>query len=216
MHCRRLPGISSSLVRRPTRSRGVGRPWTSALALAALAAVVPSGCSNVASTTANGLAAVKPVHVTVSSAAVHDKKLPALYTCDGRNISPPVSWGAVPANVEELALFLLGTHPGKEGRPVLSIEWALAGIKPGLHALRAGEVPRGAFEVAGSNGRKGYSICPARGQAASYSFAVLALPAGARASPHLPGTALFGNLTGPNPQDESPAVGSFTAVVKRR
>jgi hypothetical protein len=204
------------LVRGRTSRRARGWHTISVAAIATLSAIAVSGCSNVASTTSNGLAAVKPARVTLSSSVVHDKKLPALYTCDGRNISPPLSWGAVPSNVGELVLFLLSTRRGTEGRPVLSIEWGLAGIKPGLHSLRAGEVPRGAFELTGSNGHKRYSICPPRGQAESYSFAVFALPADARATPHIPGPSLFSNLNDPTPQDESPAAGAFTVVYKRR
>jgi hypothetical protein len=116
--------------------------------------------------------------------------------------------------VEELALFVLGASRGKKGA-VLSIEWGLAGIKPGLRSLRAGEIPRGAFAVTNSRNSKHYSICPAPGQSEDYDFTVLALPRGARATPSIPGPALFQNLTGSTPQDESPAYGAITSTYKR-
>jgi len=184
-------------------------------AIAGLAGIALSGCSDTGGATTNGLAAVKPVSLALSSSAIHDRKLPALYTCDGKNIAPPLSWGAVPASVEELALFVLSTQRDKEGRTALSIDWGLAGVKPGLHRLRAGEVPHGAFEVTGSNGRKGYTLCPARGHTERYVFAVFALPAGARVTPGLPGATLLHNLTDPTPENESPASGSFAVAYKR-
>jgi phosphatidylethanolamine-binding protein (PEBP) family uncharacterized protein len=204
--------VSSSLI----HGRAVMSRQTRVLIIALLATAVLSGCSNTATTSTNALAAVKPVAVPFSSSAVHGRKLPALYTCDGRNITPPLSWGAVPASVEELALFLVSTQRDKEGHTVLSIDWGLAGVKPRLHSLHAGEVPHGAFEVTDSNDRKGYSICPPHGQAESYSFIVFALPAGARATPSLSGTSLLRNLTYTSPQDEAPAYGSFTVAYKRR
>jgi phosphatidylethanolamine-binding protein (PEBP) family uncharacterized protein len=181
--------------------------------LAALAAAALSGCgSSTSSTTANSLA-VKPVTIAVRSSAVHGNKLAALYTCDGRNISPPLSWGAFPAGVEELAVFVLGASQGKKGE-VVSLEWGLAGIKADVHSLRAGEIPRGAFEVTNSRNSKNYSVCPARGQLQYYDFAVLALPRGARATPKISGPALFQNLTGSTPQDQSPAYGALTSIYR--
>jgi phosphatidylethanolamine-binding protein (PEBP) family uncharacterized protein len=194
------------------RSRGTPVATT---VLAVLAAAALSGCGSSATsaTATNGLV-VKPVIVAVRSSAVHRNTLAALYTCDGRDISPPLSWGAFPSGLQELALFVLGASRGKK-RTVVSIEWGLAGIKPGVRSLRAGEIPRGAFTVTNSRNSKHYSICPAPGQSEVYNFVVLALPRGARATPSIAGPALFQNLTGSNPQYESPAYGAVTSTYKR-
>ncbi len=217
MRCRQPSGRLSWSIRDGISTRFCNWRAIAVAAVAGLAGIALSGCSNSGGAVTNGLAAVKPVALPLSSSAVHGRKLPALYTCDGRNISPPLSWGAVPSSVEELALFLVSTERDKRGQTVLGIDWGLAGLKPGLHGLRAGEIPRGAFELTGGRGEKRpYSICPARGHAKSYSFTVFALPAGARASRGMTGESLLRNLTDPVPQDESPASGGFTVAYKRQ
>ncbi len=184
-------------------------------ALALLAAVALGGCGAGATST-NGLTAAAPTPVAFKSDAINNGKLPALYTCDGRDISPPLAWGAVPSKVQELALFALGTRLNQNGQAALSIEWGMAGVKPGLHHLRAGEVPHGAFLVTGTAGRRRYSICPAKGHTARYSFVLLALPPGARTSSKFPGAALFQNLTSSSREYATPVTGAFPASYTRR
>lgn len=184
--------------------------------LAALAlALTLSGCGSSADGSAG--VATQPAHVALTSSAIRDAKLPALYTCDGRDISPPLSWGALPSSVEEVAIFALGAHREANGQTLASIEWALAGVRPGLHELRAGEVPHGAFLLAGSAGRRRYSICPKKGETEHFTFVLYALPQGARASPTITSTALFENLTESGvARDETPAAGGIAANYTRR
>jgi phosphatidylethanolamine-binding protein (PEBP) family uncharacterized protein len=184
--------------------------------LALLATIALSGCANEATTTTNSLAPSPPAGLKVTSSAIHGKQLPALYTCDGKDISPPISWGAVPASVEELALFILAPGRAKNGAATLSIEWVMAGIKPSLHSLPAGKVPRGAFLLAGSKGHTRYSICPPHGATRSYSFTLLALPRGARAGPGLPGPVLLRYLNEPTAQDQAAAIGYLPVSYTRR
>jgi phosphatidylethanolamine-binding protein (PEBP) family uncharacterized protein len=206
---------------RPTSAERRPSAWTSApgakhafALLTLLVAVALCGCSTDTATT-NGLAATAPVPVKLQSSAIHGTTIPALYTCDGRNISPPLSWGAVPSSVEELALFLVATGLTKGGQATLSIEWAMAGIKPTSHGLRAGEVPHGAFLLPTSSGRRRYSICPSRGSQ-RYSFALLALPPGARAQPGLTANVLFRNLNSSTREDAAAAIGTLSATYTRR
>jgi phosphatidylethanolamine-binding protein (PEBP) family uncharacterized protein len=204
-------------MRRPTRSTPRPGASTSGHAtplLAMLAAIVLAGCGT-GTTSTNALAPTPPVTVRLSSSAIHGKTLPALYTCDGRNISPPLSWGTIPSGVGEVALFALGVH-AVEGKTEVSIEWALAGLSPNLHHLRAGEIPHGAFLLTGTTGRRRYSLCPARGHTQRYQFALFALPPTARATDVLPGPSLLHNLSEPVPQDESPASGVFSVSYTRR
>ena len=43
--------------------------------------------------------------IKVTSAAFNDgEMIPSKYTCDGANVSPPLSWSGVPANAKTLAL----------------------------------------------------------------------------------------------------------------
>jgi phosphatidylethanolamine-binding protein (PEBP) family uncharacterized protein len=179
------------------------------------AAVALGGCGGAArrATTAS-----TPARVTIAlgSPAVHGSKLPALYTCDGRNVSPPLAWGTVPSGVQELALFALGTRHSSAGRTATSLEWALAGVKPSVHELRAGEIPPGAFLLTGSDGKRGYSLCPPTGQQEDYTFGIFALPGVARASRRIAGAALFHNLTNSSREFEAPAAGVFSVSYTRR
>jgi phosphatidylethanolamine-binding protein (PEBP) family uncharacterized protein len=161
-------------------------------------------------------AITKVVSVSLRSAAVQRARLPALYTCDGRNVAPPLAWGALPSDIEELALFAIDVTPNRSSRPPLTVEWAMAGVSPKLRHLSAGEVPRGAFLVQDSDGKRSYSICPAKGQSERYEFALYALPPHVRAGPEISGVRLLHNLTGTNLGGRSPATGKFTATYTRR
>ena len=41
-----------------------------------------------------------------STAFAHNTTMPAEYTCEGRNISPPLSWSAPPAGAKSLVLIV--------------------------------------------------------------------------------------------------------------
>ena len=41
-----------------------------------------------------------------SSAFVANSSIPKLYTCEGRNVSPPLAWDGVPAGTKSLALIV--------------------------------------------------------------------------------------------------------------
>jgi phosphatidylethanolamine-binding protein (PEBP) family uncharacterized protein len=174
-----------------------------------------TGCGTAQTTTApTGSTLAEAVTVGFRSPALRGTRLPALYTCDGENVSPPLSWGAVPSDISELALFALGPAPSGSG--ARQVEWAVAGVRPTLRHLRAGELPRGAFFETGSNGKRGYSLCPAKSHTVHYEFALYALPPGARATPALGGPELLHNLTESSPQYAAPAHGAFSVVYSRR
>ena len=85
--------------------------------------------------------------LTLSSPAFADNEfIPAQYTCDGDNVSPPLSWSEVPEGTAEFVLILEdpdapgGTH----------VHWALFGLNPSSGGLEEGKVPAGA--VGGKNG----------------------------------------------------------------
>jgi phosphatidylethanolamine-binding protein (PEBP) family uncharacterized protein len=182
-----------------------------------LLAVALSGCGSDSSTaTAPPLPPItKVVAVSLRSSAIHGSRLPALYTCDGRNISPPLTWGTVPPGIGELALFAVGIKPSRSGQLSKTVDWAMAGVSPSLHHLSAGQIPRGAFLEEASDGKKRYSICPAKGQTEHYEFALYALPPRVRATPAINGTGLLHNLTGKILQGRSPATGEFSATYTR-
>lgn len=98
--------------------------------------------------------------------------LAATYTCDGKDSWPALAWSGVPAGTAELILYAMNLAP-VEGH--LFIDWAVAGIDPGLTSIEAGQLPKGAIAGTNSFGKRGYSICPAAG-AETYVFALFALP----------------------------------------
>jgi phosphatidylethanolamine-binding protein (PEBP) family uncharacterized protein len=114
---------------------------------------------------------VPEVKITVGS-SVKLRPLPSRYTCDGADISPPLSWGQVPANTVEVDLFVADESAGS----TTVIDWAVAGLAPTVHTLSAGRLPAGTIVGRNSLGLIAYSICPRRGSKASYVVLVDPLP----------------------------------------
>ena len=197
---------SPKAISRPPRIRGAARVASACLALA----LALGGCG---SSTAGGKAEVA---IPLTSTAFEGGKLPARFTCDGANISPPLRWGSVPSASAEVVLFAIGKPASASTHVSSTIEWAMAGIKPGLHELKAGEVPHGAFLEQASDGKRQYSICPARGQTRFYAFAVYALPEKVKVTPKINGAALFHNLAEGPPKFRAPGSGAFTVTYTRK
>jgi phosphatidylethanolamine-binding protein (PEBP) family uncharacterized protein len=208
---RRLLGVISSL----------GAIGSAALLLAAIAL---AGCGSSASgnSSSNGAAShpttsaassKKSTVIALTSSAITGNEIPARYTCDGANIAPPLKWGAVPAGIREVVLFALG-HESK--LPTSTVEWALAGVKPEVHEIAAGQVPAGAFLEEASHGKRSYSICPPKGKPTVFQFAVFAVPEGVTVTRSIAGGALFRNLAEGPPGDRAPASGGFSAIYTRK
>ena len=108
-----------------------------------------------------GSSSSAPQTITVRSPAfAPGAAIPALYTCDGRDISLPLRWSGVPDNATQLSLIMIDRDaPGGD-----FIHWQLSGMSPGSSELKAGEPP--ALGNAGTNsfGTTGYrGPCPPRG-----------------------------------------------------
>jgi phosphatidylethanolamine-binding protein (PEBP) family uncharacterized protein len=99
--------------------------------------------------------------------------LPSRYTCEGKDVWPPLQWGGTPEGSEELILFAMSSQP-VEGK--LFFAWALAGIDAGLAEIEEGRLPPGAISGRNSFGKNDYSVCPASGGVETYVFALFALP----------------------------------------
>lgn len=100
-------------------------------------------------------------------------RLTADNSCDGKNLSPAISWGIVPNGTKELALFAMNVLP-VEGK--LYFDWAVAGIDPSLEGLEAGMLPKGAVVGQNGEGRNQYSLCPPGAEPENYIFALYAIP----------------------------------------
>jgi len=137
---------------------------------------IPKGAPEQAPTPAQ-VASATVADMTLESPAITPSaegpgRLPATYTCGGENSWPTLRWTGVPAGTAELALFAMNMQP-VEGK--LFVDWAVAGLDPGLQEIEAGKLPRGAVIGTNGFGKRGYSICPS-GAGEIYMFAVYALP----------------------------------------
>jgi phosphatidylethanolamine-binding protein (PEBP) family uncharacterized protein len=133
-----------------------------------------SASTTATTTTSSSTSSEKVVTIDIQLASpVKLDPISAHYTCDGPNVSPPISWSHVPPNTAEIDLFLFNVAPvhGK-----LFANWAVAGISPKLRGLSAGQLPAGAILGRNSRGQRAYSLCPAKGPAVRYAFLLYALP----------------------------------------
>lgn len=142
------------------------------LGAVALLALAGCGGSKSAAGPPNEVVTTQTMQLT-SPAFAAGARIPSAYTCQGRDISPPLRWAHVPARTRELALEMIDIDaPG--GR---FVHWTLAGISPTTRNLAAGKpVPPGA--VAGRNdfGAVGYGgPCPPPGKSHRYVITLLAL-----------------------------------------
>lgn len=180
-----------------------------AILVVGLAALALTGCSSTSTPTS--------VTIAFKSPAVVDNALPARYTCDGKNVSPPLEWGKVPSSTKELALFMLALTPisGTGGyRP--TVVWGMAGVDPALHRLAAGETPRGAHLALTSAGKPAaYSVCPPKNNAITYQFALYAVPASVRVPSRFVGITLLRLIANPESSYQSDVGGAFAATYRR-
>ena len=121
--------------------------------------------------------------ITVSSTAfTGGGTIPRRYTCDGGNVSPPLSFSGVPSGTQGLAV-LVEDPDAPHGT---FTHWVVWNAPPSPKSWPAGQAPRGAAQ--GRNGFKknGYGgPCPPKGQRHHYVFSAYAadrtleLPSGA-------------------------------------
>jgi len=78
-----------------------------------------------------------------SSAFVDEGEIPRRYTGEGENISPPLSWGALPRGAKESVLICIDSDP-RMTKPW--IHWLLYKIPIGIHDLNEGMPRRGVIE----------------------------------------------------------------------
>lgn len=103
-----------------------------------------------------------------------DELLPAEYTCDGADRSPPLQWTGLPLGTGSLALVM--KDPDAPGGSF--VHWILYNMSPSLDGLPEGGAPAGsAVEGANDFGRLGYAgPCPPAGdEPHDYEFHLFAL-----------------------------------------
>jgi len=128
----------------------------------------------------------KPMQLT-SVAFTEGGPIPAKYTCDGKNVSPPLKWSGVPENAK--ALVLIVDDP--DAPSGTWVHWVLYGLPPTATAL-AEDVTQSQYTPAGARHglndfrRLGYGgPCPPPGKPHRYFFKLYALDAALDLKPGL-------------------------------
>lgn len=179
-----------------------------------VAVLALSGCGG----SGSGPSATAPTKVTFKSAAIVGHVIPTKYTCDGKNVNPPLEWGAIPHDTGELVLAevaLTPTVPASSNYNA-KIEWAVAGIDPALHRLASGQLPAKAYVGLSASGTRHYSVCPKKGATVEYQFMLYGVPSGARVSKDFADEPVLADLTKAGARTFTTAEGVFDAVYVRK
>jgi Raf kinase inhibitor-like YbhB/YbcL family protein len=113
-----------------------------------------------------------------SSAFSHFGKIPRKYTCDGEDISPPLSWSDIPQGAKSLALIVDDPDAPDPRAPKMTwVHWVLYNLPPDVQGLPEGvtQLPAGTQEGLNDWKRTGYGgPCPPVGEH-RYFFKLYAL-----------------------------------------
>jgi len=105
-----------------------------------------------------------------SSAFDNGAEIPARYTCKGDDVSPPLSWEAVPEATRSLVLIVDDPDAPDPAAPkVVWVHWVLCNIPPDINSLAehitSATLPAGAIEGINDWQRLGYGgPCPPIGR----------------------------------------------------
>lgn len=95
-------------------------------------------------------------------------EIPTRYTCQGKDLSPPLAWSGVPANARSLVLVVEDPDAPDPAAPKETwVHWVLYNIPPQARTLPEGakHLPPGTCEGENDGGRTGYTgPCPPVGR----------------------------------------------------
>lgn len=120
------------------------------IAAAGLVELLLSSCSS----TGTDLSSPLPnKNMKIESAAfANNSTIPSQYTCDGSNISPPLSWGEPPAGTKSLVLIC--DDPDAPGGTF--VHWVLYDLPPTTRQLPEGIPPRAQLQGGGIQGKNDF------------------------------------------------------------
>jgi Raf kinase inhibitor-like YbhB/YbcL family protein len=107
-----------------------------------------------------------------SPAFKHTARIPSQYTCDGKDMSPPLQWGQPPAGTKRIAI-VVQDPTVDSGSAVHWLLYDLPGSWTGVPAgvARSERLPSGARQGRNDFGSVGYrGPCPPAGKAHDYWF----------------------------------------------
>jgi Raf kinase inhibitor-like YbhB/YbcL family protein len=103
-----------------------------------------------------------------STAFTHEGAIPSLYTCEGKDVSPPISWSEVPPGTKSLALIVDDPDAPDPAAPKMTwVHWVLYNLPPTSDGLpeRVKPLPVGTKEGMNDWKRTGYGgPCPPIGR----------------------------------------------------
>ena len=113
-----------------------------------------------------------------STAFTHEGAIPSLYTCEGKDVSPPLSWSEVPPGTKSLAMIVDDPDAPDPAAPKMTwVHWVLYNLPPTNDGVPEGVKPLPAGTKEGMNDwkRTGYGgPCPPIGRH-RYFFTLYAL-----------------------------------------
>jgi len=103
-----------------------------------------------------------------SSAFAHQGEIPAKHTCEGENVSPPLTWSGAPDGTRSFALVVDDPDAPDPAAPKrVWVHWVLYDIPPAVSALAQGatHAPAGSRDGKNDWGKTGYGgPCPPIGR----------------------------------------------------
>ncbi len=105
-----------------------------------------------------------------SSAFGENQSIPKVYTCEGNDVSPPLSWSGIPLSAKSLALIVDDPDAPDPAAPKMTwVHWVLYNIPPSATGLPEGvsasALPKGTLEGNNDWHRTGYGgPCPPVGR----------------------------------------------------
>lgn len=161
---------------------------TTAWAMTALAILIGACTSGPCSNRSTLVQEATKMTIQVTSTAFADgQPIPAEFTCDSQDQSPPLQWQGVPAGAQSIVLLV--DDPDAPGGTFN--HWVVYGLPAAATSLPKGVPRQERLEGGGAQGRNDFGRvgyggpCPPRGPAHHYQFKVFALgealsvPAGA-------------------------------------
>jgi Raf kinase inhibitor-like YbhB/YbcL family protein len=145
--------------------------------LLAVAACVLTAATTLGSTGG----ATMPLQLT-STKFTRGAEIPTMYTCEGQNVSPPLSWSDAPPGTKAFALVVDDPDAPDPKAPTRDfIHWVIYNMPASTRGLAEGiqnsEVPTGAAQGKNDMGKIGYGgPCPSVGRH-RYVFTIYALDA---------------------------------------